>query len=58
MAVVPYDKGLIAGLILEVSAYAETKGRPLGVRLIPLQGVEPGDKIDLDRFGETPVIAI
>ncbi len=58
MAVVPYDKALIAGLILEVSAYAEAKGKPLGVRLIPLQGVEPGDKIDLDRFGETPVIAI
>lgn len=58
MAVVPYERDLIAGLILEVSAYAQVKGKPLGVRLVPLQGVEPGDKIDLDRFGETPVIAV
>ncbi|GAB6147944.1 DUF711 family protein [Stetteria hydrogenophila] len=58
MAVVPYDERRVAGLILEVSAYAETKGKPLGVRLVPLQDVEPGDKVDLGAFGETPVIAL
>ncbi len=58
MAVVPYDRDAVAGLILEVAAYARASGKPLGVRLIPLQDVEPGDKVDLGRFGETPVIRI
>lgn len=58
MAVIPYEEDKVAGLILEVAAYSKAKGLPLGVRLIPLEGVEPGDKIGLDRFGETPVLRI
>ena len=58
MVVIPYDERRIAGLILEVASYALSKGRPLGVRVIPLEGVEAGDKVSLGRFGETPVIDI
>jgi len=56
MVIVPYVEGMVAGLILEVAGYSRAKDKPLGVRLIPLEGVEPGDKISLGRFGETPVI--
>ncbi|MEB3691215.1 MAG: DUF711 family protein [Caldisphaeraceae archaeon] len=58
LAVVPSDVDGVAGLILDVSAYSKTKKRVLGVRIIPVDGVEPGDKVDLGRFGFTPVIAI
>lgn len=58
LAVVPADLEGVAGLILEVAAYSRSKRKPLGVRIIPLEGVEPGDKIQLARFGETPVIPI
>jgi uncharacterized protein (UPF0210 family) len=58
MAAVPYDQRLVGGLILEVAAYARSKAKPLGVRLIALEGVEPGDRIALGRFGEVPVMPI
>ncbi len=58
MAIVPYDENAVAGLILEVAAYAHAAHKPLGVRLIPLSDVDPGDKIDLGRFGHTPVIPV
>lgn len=58
LAVVPYDINGVAGLLLDVSAYARTKSKTLGVRIIPVESVEPGDKVDLGRFGETPVISI
>jgi uncharacterized protein (UPF0210 family) len=58
MAVVPADLNGIAGLILDVASYSRAKRRTLGVRLIPVEGAEPGDKVDLGRFGEAPVIAI
>lgn len=58
MAVIPADERGVAGLILEVAAYARAKGKPLGVRLVPVEAAEPGDKVFLERFGETPVIAI
>ncbi len=56
MVAVPYEEKLVAGLILEVAAYAKAKKTPLGVRIIPLEGVEPGDRIALGRFGELPVM--
>ena len=58
LAVVPASVDGVAGLILEVAAYSRAKGKPLGVRIVPVEGVEPGDKVYLDKFGETPVIAI
>ncbi len=58
MVVVPADVRGVAGLILEVAAYARAKRRPLGVRLVPVEDVEPGDKVFLERFGEVPVISI
>lgn len=58
LAVVPADIEGVAGLILDVAAYARAKRRVLGVRIIPVDGVEPGDVVNLPRFGETPVIPI
>ncbi|MCE4601992.1 MAG: DUF711 family protein [Desulfurococcales archaeon] len=58
LVVTPASIDGVAGLILEVAAYSRSKSKPLGVRLIPVEGVEPGDKVYLDRFGETPVIPI
>ncbi len=58
LAVVPASVDGAAGLFLEVAAYSRSKGKPLGVRIVPVEGVEPGDKVYLDKFGETPVIAI
>ncbi|MEM1927805.1 MAG: DUF711 family protein [Acidilobaceae archaeon] len=58
LAVVPADVEGVAGLILEVAAYSKTKRKPLGVRVVPLAGVEPGDKVAFKLFGETPVIPI
>ncbi|MEM0497586.1 MAG: DUF711 family protein [Acidilobaceae archaeon] len=58
LVVVPASLDDVAGLILDVASYARTKKKPLGVRIIPVEGVEPGDKVLLSRFGETPVIPI
>lgn len=58
LAVTPASLEVVAGLILEVAAYSRAKKRPLGVRLIPVEGAEPGDKVYLERFGETPVIRL
>lgn len=58
LAVIPADIEGVAGLILEVAAYSRAKRRVLGVRLIPVEGVEPGDVVNIPRFGETPVIPI
>ena len=58
LVVVPADVDKVAGLLLELKGYAMAKGRVLGARIIPVEDVEPGDKVYLDKFGETPVIAI
>jgi len=58
MVVVPADVRGVAGLILEVASYARAKRAPLGVRLVPVEDVEPGDKVFLERFGEVPVISV
>ena len=58
LAVVPADVDRVAGLLLEVRGYSLTKNKPLGVRIIPVEDVEPGDKVYLEKFGETPVIPI
>ena len=55
---VPASPRGVAGLILDVAACSRAKGKPLGVRVIPVEDVEPGDKVWLDKFGETPVIPI
>ena len=58
MAVVPASRDAVAGLLLEAEAYSRVKGKVVGVRLIPLEDVEPGDKVYLERFGEVPVIRV
>lgn len=58
MVVVPAGEDQVAGLILETAAYSRAKGKQLGVRIIPVYGAEPGDKVMLDRFGETPVMPV
>ncbi|MGC9071626.1 MAG: DUF711 family protein [Acidilobus sp.] len=58
MVAVPASVNDVAGLILDVASYASAKGRTLGVRVIPVEGAEPGDKVDLGRFGEAPIISI
>jgi uncharacterized protein (UPF0210 family) len=58
LAVVPSSIEGVAGLILDVSACARTKGKSLGVRIVPVEDVEPGDKVWLEKFGETPVIPL
>lgn len=56
LAVVPANIDYVAGILLETRGYSLAKGRPLGVRIIPVEDVEPGDKVYLDKFGETPVM--
>lgn len=56
LAVVPASIDYVAGLILETRGYALSKGKTLGVRIVPVEDVEPGDKVYLDKFGETPVM--
>jgi uncharacterized protein (UPF0210 family) len=58
MAVIPASRDALAGLLLDAVAYSRVKGRVVGVRVIPVEEVEPGDKVFLKRFGEVPVIAI
>ncbi len=58
MVAVPASINDVAGLILDVASYSAAKRRPLGVRVIPVEAAEPGDKVDLGRFGETPVVPI
>ncbi len=58
LAVVPASIDGVAGLILDVQSCSLTKDRPLGLRIVPVEDVEPGDKVWLDKFSETPVISI
>ncbi len=58
LAVVPASVNGVAGLILDTAVCSRVKNRPLGVRIVPVEDVEPGDKVWLDKFGETPVISI
>ncbi len=55
LAVVPKNEKRVAGLLLEVGAYARAKGATLGVRIIPVDA-EPGDTVDLGIFGDVRVI--
>ncbi|MCX8195911.1 MAG: DUF711 family protein [Acidilobaceae archaeon] len=58
MAAVPANVNEVAGLLLDAAAYARAKRKALGVRVIPVEEVEPGDRVLLSRFGEVPVIPI
>ena len=58
LVVVPADEEGVAGLLLELRGYSVAKGRPLGARIVPVEDVEPGDRVVLDKFGETPVIPL
>ncbi|WP_062662669.1 DUF711 family protein [Aeropyrum camini] len=58
MAVTPASIDSVAGLFLDARAYSRTKGGVVGVRIIPIDGVEPGDEVFLKRFGEVPVIPL
>jgi len=58
MAVVPSGVDQVAGLVLESVAYTKAKGRVVGLRVIPVDDVEPGDRVYLERFGEVPVIPV
>lgn len=59
MAVIPINGAMqiITKVLKDVSWLSKLKGKPQGVRLIPYPGVEPGDFVDLDVFGKTPVIS-
>lgn len=58
LAVVPASVSDVAGLLLDAAAYAKAKRRALGVRIVPVEGAEPGERVVFARFGETPVMAI
>ncbi|MCE4603975.1 MAG: DUF711 family protein [Aeropyrum sp.] len=58
MAVIPASVDGVAGLLLDAVAYSRAKKGIVGVRVIPVEGVEPGDEVFLRRFGEVPVIPI
>jgi uncharacterized protein (UPF0210 family) len=55
MLVIPADEEKLANFIKDVYAVYSIKKRPLATRLIPVSN-KPEDKINLGRFGETPVI--
>ena len=57
LVVVPYDEVGVAGLVLETAAYSRP-GKILGVRIVALEGLEPGDKVELGKFGEVPVAPV
>jgi len=58
LAVVPASVRGVAGLMLDVAACSRAKDKPLGVRIVPLEDVDPGEKVWLEKFGETPVIEL
>ena len=58
LVVIPASRDGVAGLILDVGACSRAKDKPLGVRVIPLEDVEPGDKVWLGKFGDAPVMPI
>jgi uncharacterized protein (UPF0210 family) len=57
MVVLPgeYGESVVRGLILDQLVVYRVKSRPLGMRLILYDGVRPGDKVRLGKFGEVPV---
>ncbi|MEM2238989.1 MAG: DUF711 family protein [Candidatus Bathyarchaeia archaeon] len=59
MAVIPAENSVktIEGLLRDMSKIAKTKGRVLGVRLIPYYHVKSGESVDLGLFGTVPVIS-
>ncbi len=61
MAVVPKRQALsgnvLRNIIRDLLAISETKGRPIGMRLILAEG-SPGDRVDLGRFGQATIIRI
>lgn len=58
MAIIPSSIDGVAGLILDAHGYSMAKGRVVGVRIIPVEYAEPGDRVYIDRFGEAPVIPL
>lgn len=55
MVVVPESRENLARLITDAMAIAHMKSRPMSIRVIPVPG-EPGEVVDLGRFGRVPVI--
>ncbi len=57
MVVLPgdIDPVVIRNLILDQIVVQRLKNRPLGMRLIVYEGAKPGDKVNLGKFGSTPV---
>lgn len=55
MAVVNAGEGDVTNLLLDARAASLAAGKPIGVRLIPVQE-PPGSTIDLGRFGRAAVI--
>ncbi|MEM4487194.1 MAG: DUF711 family protein [Desulfurococcaceae archaeon] len=56
MLVVPEGKDKLTQLIASAMALANTKSRPLSLRVIPVAS-KPEDIIDLKRFGKVPVLS-
>lgn len=55
MVVVPENRPRLAGLIADAMSIAKTKSRPIAARIIPVPA-QPGDLVNLGRFGKAPVI--
>ncbi|MEM0000226.1 MAG: DUF711 family protein [Desulfurococcaceae archaeon] len=55
MVVVPENREMFTQLVASTMAVAYVKSRPLALRAIPVTG-NPGDIVDLKRFGKVPVI--
>ncbi|MDK2384103.1 MAG: DUF711 family protein, partial [Candidatus Korarchaeota archaeon] len=60
MVVLPWEGGAeaLGGLILDQVVVHRLKAMPLGMRVILYEGVRPGDKVELDKFGAVPVSAL
>ncbi|WFO75253.1 DUF711 family protein [Desulfurococcaceae archaeon MEX13E-LK6-19] len=56
MIVVPWDKNKLTRYILDARSIAIVKRKIMGLRVIPVEDKEPGDIIDLGKFGKVPVI--
>lgn len=53
----PLNKKQIVGIILDLMALSQTKNKPLGLRLIPLNA-KPGEIVEMKMFGKIPVMEL
>lgn len=56
MIAVPWDKNKLVKYILDAMSIAMMKRSPMALRILPIDNAEPGETIDLGKFGKVPVI--